>query len=1671
MKHLYWWRFLSSLLVLALVSCNSAGTPPQISNLNPLTLDLAGKTSSGVVGQFSFSNSGGSDLVYQITEDAPWFTITDGASGSVKPSGNQTIKASASCPATPATLSTSLKITATGLSTSKDLVVNLVCSAPDTTPDSFSFATINNAEPNSDVVSNEVTITGIDSPILVSASNGATIFINNIAASTINNNDKLKIGLKSGPFGSTVATTVKVGSASSSFIVTTKPEPKLSLGFNPNSLALKQGESKTSNAAIAREGFAGAVAVTASASNGVTADALTIASDQNSGMVKINAASNAKIGQFELPLSATGGGQSASSTITVTITGTSTTPITSGGYQPIFTLVGKAIATQTPTIMGGTTPYSLSIDAALPAGLLFDPSSGSISGIPSVAASLKTYTITIKDSSNPVQSLQKTVAVTVDPMLSVKGSYSNVNGTIGFATKKPGQVLVEGGIPPYSYSIAPSLPAGLILNPNSGQIGGIPTVLAAQKSYTVMMKDSEGTTVTTNAKVTVNAVPVFFKGYQSLINEIGDAEKLPQTPEFSGGAFPVAFSIFPSLTDKTGIVFDPSTGIISGPPTKLALEEKYAVTVTDENGASHETRFRVLIIPRFPPKVINTSVKEGEVVKIDLKELKVDFNKNINATSGSMSLVCSYQEGGKTVNKVIAFDGLPIVKSSTTTLLLKTILPIDAICTLTVFKNEVEDLPQPPLNMENDFVLRFKTDAAPDVISFETIPDGGALANGRVGTNVNIKVVFTELVNVVTNGMTLVCGVTNITFSGLPFVNSNSVIIDPTNDLPQDSQCLLTVLKDQVSDSDTADAPDHMNQNRVFSFKTDAAPDAISIETTPSSDPAQSDRVSVGTNIKVNFSEAVGVLTNGMTLLCGNTNIVFSGLPTSNGSNSSSATIDPSNDLPQDSDCVLTVLKDSVSDSDSADVPDHMNQNRVFNFKTEALNGLIDLQLAFDPALISYEGAPNAANPNKRNLLTGVVNISGKSFPTGQDFFSSQLIPQVLGSTTGLDYDFIASDIVDAVGNVYKAYLVKDPNFGGFPDCTTPNAFGNSDTYQVKNNQTTVVKVIYCDPTVVRNTSDATAGSLRAVVAGVQPGSTVTFLNSLSGQVITLTSGEIVIDKDISIFGLGQDVLTVRPDNINTAAIGGIQPQVDVDFPGPVNKRIFHIKNSNSNTSATVVIQSLTLQDGLVQKYSDVPNPNPTGGGCILADADTTKLTLNNLAFNRCWVAGSLYSGGAVLFEPNASNAADNNFTLNNVMATNNCAAGNSLTSFVCGPKFGVKATAPIQAQANGGREIPSGGVGGVITSNNAALLVKSGHYTNNHANQSGGAIMAIAPNDDTGKVWIKLQDATLSNNIAADGGAMYAIGSVNLSNNAFTDNTALNSGGAIYSYTDQPNQSVVFENNTISNNASSLTGGAAYINIESSSLAFIALKNTVANNTSGGNGGGFSVYINGGTSNFDFANNYIHGNISQANGGGAYLVTSILTTANVNFSKNTIYDNHADNLETSGGGVYANVYAGSMNFINNTISSNTSYNAGGIFAASTLTSNIMKFNTVYNNKAQSSNGGIYINPAPTQLNNLIVDNFKGNPANVLSNTNDDAVFANGVIGALSSFGSLQPMAANGGQATGRNSADALLTHLPGGSFIIGVAQCDPDIATDQRGFVRNTANLAACDHGAVETP
>src|SRR5947207_15662731 len=62
---------------------------------------------------------------------------------------------------------------------------------------------------------------------------------------------------------------------------------------------------------------------------------------------------------------------------------------------------------------------------------------------------------------------------------------------------------------------------------------------------------------------------------------------------------------------------------------------------------------------------------------------------------------------------------------------------------------------------------------------------------------------------------------------------------------------------------------------------------------------------------------------------------------------------------------------------------------------------------------------------------------------------------------------------------------------------------------------------------IVTNTNDNGPGSLRQVLADAVDGDIIQFDPALNGQTITLTSNELVIDKDITINGPGAELLTV----------------------------------------------------------------------------------------------------------------------------------------------------------------------------------------------------------------------------------------------------------------------------------------------------------------------------------------------------------------------------------------------------------------------------------------------------------------------------------------------------------------------------------------------------------------
>src|ERR1041385_4302921 len=170
---------------------------------------------------------------------------------------------------------------------------------------------------------------------------------------------------------------------------------------------------------------------------------------------------------------------------------------------------------------------------------------------------------------------------------------------------------------------------------------------------------------------------------------------------------------------------------------------------------------------------------------------------------------------------------------------------------MTIFAAQVtdQDSADPPDNMAANFVFIFSTEAAPTVNA--TTPTNGAT---QVANNTNITLTFSEPVNVTGNWFQI-AGSTSGTRNVVDTVvtgGPTTFTINPNVDFADGESVTVTVFAAQVSDQDSADPPDNMLANFVFSFTIDQPPSVTT--TVPTNG---SINVSKTANIVINFSENV----------------------------------------------------------------------------------------------------------------------------------------------------------------------------------------------------------------------------------------------------------------------------------------------------------------------------------------------------------------------------------------------------------------------------------------------------------------------------------------------------------------------------------------------------------------------------------------------------------------------------------------------------------------------------------------------------------------------------------------------------------------------------------------------------------------------------------------------
>lgn len=254
----------------------------------------------------------------------------------------------------------------------------------------------------------------------------------------------------------------------------------------------------------------------------------------------------------------------------------------------------------------------------------------------------------------------------------------------------------------------------------------------------------------------------------------------------------------------------------------------------------------------------------------------------------------------------------------------------------------------------------------------------------------------------------------------------------------------------------------------------------------------------------------------------------------------------------------------------------------------------------------------------------------------------------------------------------------------------------------------------------VSNTNESGPGSLRDTIAAASDGDTIQFDAALKGQTIMLTSGQLEINRNLTIEGPGAAQLTVQRSTAN-------------DTPA---FRVFSISPMASN----VTLSGLTISNGNAPGEG---NSAESGGGIAFGGRGMAALTIANCAVsgnNSPSYGGGLACGGANGSSPTVS-------IINSTFSGNSATYGGAID--LNGPGF--------------------------YAQQGCVMTIADSTITGNGATSEGGGI------SNRGR--LTLTTSTLSANESGNGGGIHNIGTMAIANSTISGNSASGEGGGVKSY------------------------------------------------------------------------------------------------------------------------------------------------------------------------------------------------------------------------------------------------------------------------------------------------
>jgi predicted outer membrane repeat protein len=310
----------------------------------------------------------------------------------------------------------------------------------------------------------------------------------------------------------------------------------------------------------------------------------------------------------------------------------------------------------------------------------------------------------------------------------------------------------------------------------------------------------------------------------------------------------------------------------------------------------------------------------------------------------------------------------------------------------------------------------------------------------------------------------------------------------------------------------------------------------------------------------------------------------------------------------------------------------------------------------------------------------------------------------------------------------------------------------------------------------VTNNLDSGRGSLRAEIAAAKAGDTINFAPNLNGQTITLTSGELLVNKNLTINGPGAGELTVSGNNASRVFD---LPEVAASFSGMT------IQGGNADTGGGIAnfYGALTIDNCIITGNSasyqgggifnngalSLTNCSLTGnsasssGGAIYDYAGSFTVQLSTISGNRARVDG----GGIVYF---ASSTPSVGTIQSCTIANNSASHGGGVNQW-----HGVLKLLGSTLSGNmaDGTVYGTTGARGGALYNSGTVTVTGCTFTGNSASLGGGIYMSVGS-------LRTIDGCTFTNNTAVEGGGIYHdFGpAITVSNSTFMGNSATQGGG-----------------------------------------------------------------------------------------------------------------------------------------------------------------------------------------------------------------------------------------------------------------------------------------------------